>query len=80
MVDGKVLARSFPHFASRLGYKSSVFNLVFESNVASVKLWDAYGYRRAGRIKDAIKIDGAFVDAIVYQGDFEDGSIETTFR
>lgn len=30
---GKVLARSMPHFASRLGYRSSVFNLVFESNV-----------------------------------------------
>jgi L-amino acid N-acyltransferase YncA len=74
------LARSFPHFASRLGYRSSVFNLVFESNVASLRLWDQLGYRRVGRLQDAIKIRGKWTAAIIYQGDFLDGSIDTTFK
>lgn len=68
-----------PHYASRLGYRSSVFNLVFESNVASTRLWDQYGYKRVGRVEDAINIEGKWVAAIVYQGSFLDGSIQTTF-
>ncbi|BFZ57468.1 hypothetical protein PYCC9005_004520 [Savitreella phatthalungensis] len=76
---GKVLARSMPHYASRLGYRSSVYNLVFETNIASIKLWDQYGYRRVGRIEQAIKIDGAWVAAVMFQGDFTDGSVATTF-
>lgn len=79
VVDGKVLARSFPHFASRLGYRSSVFNLVFETNTASVRLWDVLGYRRIGRVEDAIQIGGRWVAALVYQGDFRDGSVATDF-
>ncbi|ORY86411.1 hypothetical protein BCR37DRAFT_391186 [Protomyces lactucae-debilis] len=77
---GKVLAKSYPHFASRLKYRSSVFNLVFESNVASTRLWDQLGYKRAGRIEDAIVIKGESTAAIVYQGNFLDGSVATTFN
>ena len=34
---GRVLARSYLHYAPRLGYQASVFNLVYVNNVASVK-------------------------------------------
>lgn len=74
---GKVLARSFAYFASRLRYRSSVFNLVFETNEASTRLWDQHGYKRVGRIEEAIEIQGKWTAAIVYQGNFLDGSIDT---
>ena len=35
-----MLARSYLHYAPRLGYEASVFNLVYVNNIASVK----YGY------------------------------------
>ncbi|KAI0941689.1 hypothetical protein AcW1_003507 [Taiwanofungus camphoratus] len=34
---GSVLARSFLYYAPRLGYESSVFNLVYVNNIASVR-------------------------------------------
>lgn len=34
---GAALARSFLHYAPRLGYEASVFNLVFVNNTASVR-------------------------------------------
>lgn len=34
---GRVLAQSYLHYAPKLGYKASVFNLVYVNNVASVR-------------------------------------------
>ncbi|KAI8807691.1 acyl-CoA N-acyltransferase [Cladochytrium replicatum] len=74
---GKVLARSFLHVAPRLGYRSSVFNLVFETNVASLRLWDSLGFQRVGRIKKCARLkkrdgDGEeWVDAIMFQYEFD---------
>jgi GNAT superfamily N-acetyltransferase len=34
---GTVLAHSFLHYAPRLGYQASVFNLVYVNNTASVR-------------------------------------------
>lgn len=62
---GGALAESFVVYAPKLGYKSSVFNLVFKSestsrcslltadNVASLRLWDKLGFQRAGVIPNA---------------------------
>uniref|UniRef100_A0A0K3CPN4 FGENESH: predicted gene_9.358 protein n=3 Tax=Rhodotorula toruloides TaxID=5286 RepID=A0A0K3CPN4_RHOTO len=69
---GSTLGRSYLHYAPLLGYRGSVFNLVYVSNVASVKIWDGLGFQRAGLIPGAGKLkgkDGAedeYVDAIVY--------------
>ncbi|RVD85047.1 uncharacterized protein DFL_003378 [Arthrobotrys flagrans] len=72
---GRVMAETFLVYAPLLGYKSSIFNLVFESNVASCKLWDRLGFTRSGRVKDAgwLKIggEGKYVDAIVFQKVFD---------
>ncbi|KAF3122008.1 hypothetical protein TWF569_002429 [Orbilia oligospora] len=72
---GRVMAETFLVYAPLLGYKSSIFNLVFESNVASCKLWDRLGFTRSGRVKDAgwLKVGGEekYVDAIVFQKFFD---------
>ncbi|KAF3247368.1 hypothetical protein TWF192_006614 [Orbilia oligospora] len=69
------MAETFLVYAPLLGYKSSIFNLVFESNVASCKLWDRLGFTRSGRVKDAgwLKVGGEekYVDAIVFQKFFD---------
>lgn len=44
-----------------------------------MRLWDQYGYKRVGRIEEAINVKGKWVAAIVYQGNFLDGSIQTIF-
>ncbi|KAG9000844.1 hypothetical protein FRB94_005122 [Tulasnella sp. JGI-2019a] len=74
---GGALARSFLHFAPKLGYKGSVFNLVYASNVASLALWDRLGFTRAGVIPKAGRLrqeDGteAFVDAFIIYKSFEE--------
>lgn len=49
-----------------------MFNLVYETNVASCRIWDALGFKRIGRVKGCGNLrshrDG-FVDAIIYGRD-----------
>ncbi|KAI0692110.1 hypothetical protein BC835DRAFT_1278284 [Cytidiella melzeri] len=74
---GLVLAQSYLHYGPRLGYQASVFNLVYTNNIASVKLWDALGFVRAGLIPGAgrlKKADGSgeeYVDAWVFYKKFD---------
>jgi RimJ/RimL family protein N-acetyltransferase len=60
------------------GYRGSVFNLVYISNTASVRIWDQLGFTRAGLIPKAgrlkSKVEGGedeYVDAIVYHHGFQ---------
>lgn len=51
------------------GYTYAVFNLVYESNVASCRLWDSLGFKRIGRVPGGGRLKsqpGEFVDAIIY--------------
>ncbi|KAI0042636.1 hypothetical protein FA95DRAFT_1564137 [Auriscalpium vulgare] len=73
---GKTLGKSYLHYAPRLGFKASVFNLVYTSNVASMRIWDSLGFTRAGLIPRAGRLrraDGEgeeWVDAVVYYRSF----------
>ncbi|KAF7298062.1 Alternative cyclin Pcl12 [Mycena chlorophos] len=73
---GSALAKSYLHYAPKLGYRASVFNLVYVNNVASVKLWDRLNFTRAGLIPQAGRLrrkDGQgeeYVDAIVFYKSF----------
>jgi len=83
---GKTLARSFLHYAPLLGYRASVFNLVYENNLASVAIWDSLGFQRvglipkAGRLRSSIPSHATdlrqsdeheeYVDAIIYYKEF----------
>ncbi|KAG0151816.1 hypothetical protein CROQUDRAFT_36247 [Cronartium quercuum f. sp. fusiforme G11] len=82
---GKSLAISYLYYAPRLGYRSSVFNLVYTNNLASMAIWDSLGFKRvglipeAGRLKVASSPDGQksnevheWVDAIVYWKKFSE--------
>ncbi|EPS93049.1 hypothetical protein FOMPIDRAFT_1026643 [Fomitopsis schrenkii] len=75
---GAVLARSYLYYGPRLGYEASVFNLVYVNNTASVRLWEALGFTKAGLIPRAgrlRKVDGSegeeFVDAHVFYRRFD---------
>jgi RimJ/RimL family protein N-acetyltransferase len=73
---GGALAESFLYYAPALGYRSSVFNLVYENNVASLRLWDKLGFQRVGLIPKAGLLktgpNGAeeYVDAVVVYKSF----------
>ncbi|KAL5343613.1 hypothetical protein BJX70DRAFT_393670 [Aspergillus crustosus] len=64
---GMAMGRAYLHFAPLLGYKSSVFNLVFENNVASVKIWDRLGFSVLGRVPGAARLANSeeLVDALI---------------
>ncbi|KLO17623.1 hypothetical protein SCHPADRAFT_846113 [Schizopora paradoxa] len=72
-----ILAKSYLHYAPQLGYKASVFNLVYANNQASIRIWDKLGFTRAGLIPKAGRLkksdgDGEeYVDALVYYKSFE---------
>lgn len=54
------------------GYTYSVFNLVYETNVASCRIWDALGFKRIGRVKACGNLRSSpdeLVDAIIYGRD-----------
>lgn len=69
---GRLMGESYIDWAPRLGYTYSVFNLVYETNVASCKIWDALGFKRIGRVKGCGNLKShpdRLVDAIIYGRD-----------
>ncbi|SCU95974.1 LAMI_0F04654g1_1 [Lachancea mirantina] len=68
---GYRLGQVYLKWAPLLGYQYSVFNLVFATNVASWKLWDAFKFNRIGCIPKAAVLKGHDdrVDAIMYGKD-----------
>ncbi|KAK4122050.1 hypothetical protein N657DRAFT_600356, partial [Parathielavia appendiculata] len=72
---GRLMGETYLDWAPKLGYKYSVFNLVYETNVASCKIWDALGFKRIGRVKGAGNLKSypdRLVDAIIYGRDLGD--------
>lgn len=71
------LARFFPFLGRDLGYSSSMFNLVFEENIASARLWRKLGYIEHGRIPAATHRAGKeTMDALQFR--FEFGTLPKT--
>lgn len=69
---GRLLGESYLDWAPKLGYTYSVFNLVYETNVASCRIWDALGFKRIGKVKGAGNLKsypGQYIDAIIYGRD-----------
>ncbi|EGX96638.1 histone acetyltransferase Spt10 [Cordyceps militaris CM01] len=69
---GRLMGESYIDWAPRLGYTYSVFNLVYETNVASCKIWDALGFKRIGRVKGCGNLRShpdRLIDAIIYGRD-----------
>ncbi|KAJ3008161.1 hypothetical protein HKX48_008728 [Thoreauomyces humboldtii] len=83
---GRAMGRAFLTVAPLLGYSASMFNLVFENNVASVALWRSLGFKeigrlpKAGRLRKSVKGEAQdeeeFVDALMFYYEFaKDGTI-----
>ncbi|KAK3935125.1 protein SPT10 [Diplogelasinospora grovesii] len=66
---GRLMGEAYLEWAPKLGYTYSVFNLVYETNVASCKIWDALGFKRIGRVKGCGNLKSypdRLVDAIMF--------------
>ncbi|KAJ8096697.1 hypothetical protein POJ06DRAFT_203657 [Lipomyces tetrasporus] len=65
---GKILGKQYVEWAPKLGYTGSIFNLVFETNIASQRIWDGLGFEKVGRVKKVAWVKGHKdpVDAIIY--------------
>jgi GNAT superfamily N-acetyltransferase len=69
---GRLMGESYLDWAPKLGYTYSVFNLVYETNVASCKIWDGLGFKRIGRVKGCGNLKSypdRLVDAIIFGRD-----------
>lgn len=87
---GRLMGEAYLDYAPKLGYSYSVFNLVYETNVASCKIWDALGFKRIGRVPGCGNLKsypGRLVDAIIYgrdltvgEGDTDDAVSEERFE
>ena len=69
---GRLMGETYLDWAPKLGYTYSMFNLVYETNLASCRIWDALGFKRIGRVKGAGSLKsypGEMVDAIIYGRD-----------
>jgi len=75
---GSVLGKSYLHYGPKLGYRASVFNLVYVNNIASVRIWESLDFTKAGLIPKAgrlKRVDGQgeeWVDAWVFYKSFVD--------
>ncbi|KAI5198577.1 hypothetical protein E4T39_06655 [Aureobasidium subglaciale] len=82
---GRLMGEGYLEWAPQLGYTYSVFNLVYETNIASVRIWDALGFKRIGRVPGCgnLKSVGHLVDAIIFgrdlNGEAEDYLSEERF-
>ena len=64
------LGRAYLTIARDLGYKASLFNLVFVSNAASIRMCEGMGLVEVGRIPKAGDLKGiGFTDAIMFYRD-----------
>ncbi|KAI4723909.1 hypothetical protein E4T49_08370 [Aureobasidium sp. EXF-10728] len=82
---GRLMGEGYLEWAPQLGYSYSVFNLVYETNIASVRIWDALGFKRIGRVPGCGNLKSAdhLVDAIIFgrdlNGEAEDYLSEERF-
>lgn len=66
------MGKSYLVLAKILGYKASMFNLVFVSNIGSLNLWRSLGFKEIGRIPNAGYYENTgFVDAIQFYYDLD---------
>lgn len=64
----RLMGNVFLRAARDMGYKSSYFNLVFKSNVGSVKLWESLGFERVCVLEKAARLEG-----------LEEGELDTAY-
>ena len=80
------MALAFLAIAPLLGYKASMFNLVFANNLASIRLWRSLNFQEIGRVpnagslrKNQLDDEEEFVDAIMFHYSFTWYAMSTHF-
>lgn len=65
---GRILGACLLQDAANLGFTYVMLNLVFITNIASQKAWEAIGFNKIGRIPRAVRAEGFEepVDALIY--------------
>lgn len=68
---GKELGAKYLVWGPQLGYVYSVFNLVFETNTASLRIWNSLGFDCIGYVKNVAVLKGhqSLVGAYMYGKD-----------
>ncbi|KAI9363690.1 hypothetical protein BD770DRAFT_380162 [Pilaira anomala] len=70
---GVVMGEAFKVLVPAIGYKASMFNLVFENNPASISIWRKLGFEQVGRVPNAARLKNSpdkLVDALMFYYDF----------
>ncbi|KAI8642711.1 hypothetical protein BD408DRAFT_443252 [Parasitella parasitica] len=70
---GVVMGEAFKVLVPAIGYKASMFNLVFENNPASIAIWRKLGFQQIGRVPNAGRLKNSpdkLVDALIFYYDF----------
>ncbi|MGF1934327.1 MAG: N-acetyltransferase family protein [Nostoc sp. ChiQUE02] len=63
---GRFMGEAMLSIAANLAYEAVMFNLVFETNIPSITLWQSLGFEIIGRIPGAAKLEnGQVVDALI---------------
>ncbi|MEH1829253.1 MAG: N-acetyltransferase [Nostoc sp.] len=63
---GRFMGEAMLSIAANLGYEAVMFNLVFETNIPSITLWQSLGFEIIGRIPGAAKLEnGQVVEALI---------------
>ena len=63
---GRFMGEAMLLIAANLGYEAVMFNLVFETNIPSITLWQSLGFEIIGRIPRAAKLgDQQIIDALI---------------
>ena len=63
----RFMAENYKLLGPELGYRASMFNLVFVSNKGSLHLWDSLGFQRVGMVPQAGNLKGlGYQDAVQF--------------
>jgi L-amino acid N-acyltransferase YncA len=63
---GRLMGETMLELAPDRGYRAVMYNLVFETNIPSLKLWESLGFQEIGRIPAAALLPGGrYADAIM---------------
>ena len=63
---GRWMGETMLQLARDRGYRAVMYNLVFATNIASLKLWESLGFQEIGRVPAGVHLpDGQYVDAVM---------------
>ncbi|MEL6459513.1 MAG: GNAT family N-acetyltransferase [Cyanobacteria bacterium J06621_15] len=63
---GRFMGETMLSIARSLGYQAVMFNLVFETNIPSIKLWESLKFQTIGRIPAAVELEeNSYIDALI---------------